>query len=63
MESISVYDYIKNLLIESGIDFKNIDRNDIIATCKTYPGEIDQDNYMLLLKVIDEFYENGTKWY
>jgi hypothetical protein len=53
------YAYIKKLLDESGIDFKNIDKNDILTTCENCPCEIDRNNYMLLLKAINDLYKSG----
>lgn len=58
MGAITVYDYIKNLFDECGIDLKSIDKNNILAECENYPGEISKESYALLLKAIDELYKN-----
>jgi hypothetical protein len=58
MGAAGTYNYIKKLLVESGIDFKNIDKNDILTTCANYKGEINNNNFILTLKVINDIYES-----
>ena len=59
MEKLSKeYIYAQNLLNDSGIDFRNISKKDILATCESYDGKINKNNYMTVLKAINDLYEN-----
>lgn len=51
------YVYIKKMLANSGIDFKNISREDMLSTCENYGGKISNDNYITTLEVISDLYE------
>jgi hypothetical protein len=56
MVSSILYCYIRKLLNESGIDFLSIEKNDILAACKSYDG-LSEENYEIVIKVINDIYD------
>jgi hypothetical protein len=57
-ESTKEYTYIKMMFEESGLDFKNIPKEDLVGVCKSYDGKINNKNYITALKVIDDLYRH-----
>ncbi len=53
--------YAKQKLLESGIDFKNIPKENIIMTSEEYGDKMSEENYAAVLSAIDEIYEQGKK--
>jgi hypothetical protein len=49
--------YAKNRLIETGIDFSKIEKNDLLMTCSSYGGIISKANYNIILGAINKIYE------
>jgi len=51
-------EYVKKLLIDSGIDFKKIPMEDMLTACEEYPGTISPDNYAVVTEAIKDIYNN-----
>lgn len=52
--SLKKHDYIKEMLGKSGIDFKNIQKEEILASCNEYKCKIDKNNLAIAIQVIEE---------
>jgi len=60
MKSSQEYSYTRGKLIESGIDFKNISKENILVTCKKYDGIISENNYSAIMRALDDIYEGES---
>jgi hypothetical protein len=58
---IDVYAYIVKLLNESGINFKDYDKDEILNICSNYKGKINKLNYILALRAINGLYNNDRQ--
>lgn len=52
------YICIKEMLTDSGIDFKNIPKIEMMETCRNYDGKISKENYATTIRVINDLYES-----
>lgn len=49
---------IKNVLLHSGIHFKDIPKEEIIAICEKYDGDMKYFNIKSIINAISEIYDN-----
>lgn len=54
------YEYIRELIDKSGIDFSSVQKSDILSTCQIYKGKISKENYLMAIQVIMDLYGNGA---
>ena len=51
--------YVKELLVESGINFNAIPKEKILMTCREYNGIISETNYAAIVNAIEEIYDKN----
>ncbi|NLU27077.1 MAG: hypothetical protein GXX00_08035 [Hungateiclostridium thermocellum] len=59
MERNNIHEYAKAELLNSGIDFTSIPKKDILTTCKEYKGKTSKDTYNVVVKAINDIYNNN----
>jgi len=59
MEKNNIHEYAKAELLNSGIDFTSIPKKDMLATCKEHKGKTSKDTYNVVVKAINDIYNNN----
>jgi len=56
-EKCSKHEQVKRMLVESGINFKEIPIEETMDICMKYCGKIDNEIYLIALSIIYSFYK------